>query len=38
MFTDPNAADPLPKVWDENTRIGDMLKGQRGLALGTLLV
>ena len=23
--------DPLPKVWDENSRIGDMLKGKRGL-------
>jgi enoyl-[acyl-carrier protein] reductase I len=34
MFKDPNAADPLPKVWDENTRIGDMLKGQRGLVVG----
>ena len=26
--------DPLPKVWDENTRIGDMLKGKRGLIVG----
>lgn len=26
--------DPLPKVWDENTRIGDMLKGKRGLVVG----
>jgi enoyl-[acyl-carrier protein] reductase I len=33
-FVDPNALDPLPKVWDENTRIGDMLKGKRGLVVG----
>ncbi len=26
--------DPLPKVWDENARIGDMLKGKRGLVVG----
>jgi len=26
--------DPLPKVWDENTRIGDMLRGKRGLVVG----
>jgi len=26
--------DPLPKVWDENSRIGDMLKGKRGLVVG----
>ncbi len=26
--------DPLPKVWDESTRIGDMLKGKRGLVVG----
>lgn len=26
--------DPLPKVWDENLRIGDMLKGKRGLVVG----
>ena len=26
--------DPLPKIWDENTRIGDMLKGRRGLIVG----
>lgn len=30
----PSAHDPLPKVWDENTRIGDMLKGRRGLVIG----
>ncbi len=26
--------DPLPKVWDPDTRIGDMLKGKRGLVVG----
>lgn len=34
MFIDRNANDPLPKVWDEDTRIGDMLKGKRGLIVG----
>lgn len=34
MFKDPTSVDPLPKVWDENTRIGDMLKGRRGLVVG----
>lgn len=34
MFTDPQSVDPLPKVWDEDTRIGDMLKGKRGLVVG----
>lgn len=34
MFNDPHSLDPLPKVWDENTRIGDMLKGRRGLVVG----
>ncbi len=34
MFTDPQSVDPLPKVWDEGTRIGDMLKGKRGLVVG----
>lgn len=34
MFTDPRSLDPLPKVWDEDTRIGDMLKGKRGLVVG----
>ena len=23
-----------PKVWDEDARIGDMLKGKRGLVVG----
>ncbi len=26
--------DPLPKVWDPQDRIGDMLKGKRGLVVG----
>jgi enoyl-[acyl-carrier protein] reductase I len=34
VFTDPKSVDPLPKVWDENTRVGDMLKGKRGLVIG----
>jgi enoyl-[acyl-carrier protein] reductase I len=34
MFIDPHSIDPLPKVWDENARIGDMLKGKRGLVVG----
>jgi len=34
MFIDPHSRDPLPKVWDENTRIGDMLQGKRGLVVG----
>lgn len=34
MFIDPNSIDPLPKVWDENTRVGDMLKGKKGLIVG----
>lgn len=34
MFIDPHSIDPLPKVWDENTRIGDMLRGKRGLVVG----
>jgi enoyl-[acyl-carrier protein] reductase I len=34
VFTDPQSTDPLPKVWDEDTRIGDMLKGKRGLVVG----
>ena len=32
--TDTPTNDPLPKVWDENLRIGDMLKGKRGLVVG----
>jgi enoyl-[acyl-carrier protein] reductase I len=26
--------DPLPKVWDPDSRVGDMLKGRRGLVVG----
>jgi len=26
--------DPLPKVWDPDDRIGDMLRGRRGLVVG----
>ena len=29
-----NPVDPLPKVWDPNHRIGDMLRGKRGLVVG----
>lgn len=28
------AIDPLPKVWDPNVRLGEMLKGKRGLVVG----
>jgi enoyl-[acyl-carrier protein] reductase I len=28
------AVDPLPTVWDPNTRVGEMLKGKRGLVIG----
>jgi enoyl-[acyl-carrier protein] reductase I len=34
MKTVTNSIDPLPKVWDENSRVGDMLKGKRGLVVG----
>jgi enoyl-[acyl-carrier protein] reductase I len=26
--------DPLPRVWDPDSRVGDMLKGRRGLVVG----
>lgn len=26
--------DPLPKIWDENLRIAEMLRGKRGLVVG----
>ena len=26
--------DPLPTVWDPDSRVGDMLKGKRGLVVG----
>lgn len=29
-----NPVDPLPKVWDPESRIGDMLRGKRGLVVG----
>lgn len=29
-----NPIDPLPKVWDPNARICEMLKGKRGLVVG----
>lgn len=28
------AIDPLPTVWEPNSRVGDMLKGKRGLVIG----
>jgi enoyl-[acyl-carrier protein] reductase I len=28
------AVDPLPTVWDPNSRVGEMLKGKRGLVVG----
>jgi enoyl-[acyl-carrier protein] reductase I len=28
------AVDPLPIVWDPSTRVGEMLKGKRGLVIG----
>jgi enoyl-[acyl-carrier protein] reductase I len=34
MNHDNTSRDPLPKIWDEDTRIGDMLKGKRGLVVG----
>ena len=29
-----HSTDPLPKVWDPDTRVGDMLRGKRGLVVG----
>ena len=29
-----SSTDPLPKVWDPESRIGDMLRGKRGLVVG----
>lgn len=26
--------DPLPKVWDPESRVGEMLRGKRGLVVG----
>ena len=35
MLASPQkAVDPLPTVWDPNSRIGEMLKGKRGLVIG----
>ena len=34
MLIDARSVDPLPKVWDENSRVGDMLRGKRGLVVG----
>jgi enoyl-[acyl-carrier protein] reductase I len=35
ILTSPHkAVDPLPTVWDPNTRVGEMLKGKRGLVIG----
>jgi len=28
------AVDPLPTVWDPNSRVGEMLQGKRGLVIG----
>ncbi len=30
----PRPLDPLPKVWDPESRVGEMLKGRRGLVVG----
>jgi enoyl-[acyl-carrier protein] reductase I len=30
----PSQHDPLPKIWDEEARIGQMLEGRRGLIIG----
>jgi enoyl-[acyl-carrier protein] reductase I len=34
MTAEPRPTDPLPRVWDPDTRVGDMLKGMRGLVVG----
>ncbi len=34
MVDDDKPIDALPKVWDPNLRIGDMLLGKRGLVVG----
>jgi enoyl-[acyl-carrier protein] reductase I len=31
---DRRPTDPLPRVWDPDSRVGDMLKGKRGLVVG----
>jgi enoyl-[acyl-carrier protein] reductase I len=34
MSTEGRPTDPLPRVWDPDSRVGDMLKGKRGLVVG----
>jgi len=34
MNRQSTSSDPLPKIWDENTRIGEMLLGKRGIVIG----
>jgi enoyl-[acyl-carrier protein] reductase I len=34
MTDEAKPVDPLPKVWDPAMRIGDMLRGKRGLVVG----
>lgn len=34
MTQDTRPTDPLPRVWDPDSRVGDMLKGKRGLVVG----
>lgn len=34
MAHDTRPHDPLPAVWDPDSRVGDMLKGRRGLVVG----
>ena len=34
MSTTNRPVDPLPIVWDPNSRVGEMLKGRRGLVVG----
>ena len=34
MHDTAQSIDPLPKVWDPESRVGDMLRGRRGLVVG----
>ena len=34
MSPETRPTDPLPRVWDPDSRVGDMLKGKRGLVVG----
>src|SRR5271166_3714358 len=34
MTLDASFVDPMATIWDPDTRIGDMLKGMRGLVVG----